>query len=891
MSLKARFLLMMTMATGLVLVGMELYLDHFLSQRMREQVQNEARVILEFATASRAYVREELRPALDEKLDDFLLEAESSTFVTTHIFRQFNNSGLGYQYRQPSLNPLNRENLPTPFEREIIKRFQRNQALKTISETVTIEDESHYVSARPVVITVACLQCHGEPEDAPAPILSRYGSDSGFGWQPGEVISATVVTIPMDQHKATYQHLSGVVLPIAFLATVTLLMLVNHTLFEQLINRRLSRLMQVVDGFFRADGAQLRCQDHHHDEIGSLGSAVNRMAEAVTQSQGRLEQHVTELRESNRQLSTEVSLRHHTEKKLEQLLHEQQTISILLQAAHRAGTMEEKLQLVMDKLTTFPWLSLESKGSIFLADEQNKKLHMVVQKDLAKPLLTQCRTLDYGQCLCGQAAQSQEIVFESHVGHNHDIRFPGMHDHGHYCVPILSDEKLLGVLNLYVVAGYEPNKQDTLFLQTIVDALSHIIMHIQYTEQMAIAREQAEAARLAAESANEAKSQFLANVSHEIRTPLNAILGIGELLSESALDATQSDYIQTLNRAGNGLLGIISDVLDYSKIEAGEMQLDPVPFLLPELLSETHDIIALSVRGKGLEMPFITDGTLQERVIGDPLRLKQILLNLLSNAVKFTHEGSVTLKAEGLENNFYRFSVIDSGIGIPSQRLRSIFEPFAQVDGSTTRQFGGTGLGLAICKQLVEQMSGSMHVSSQEGIGSTFSFTAHLPQTEREAHQEYWVVRQNMRPKGDAVDHHEGQGLTLLVVDDAEDNRKLIAAYLKKTVHQLSFATNGLEALEQATLQGRHFDLILMDVQMPQMDGLQATRLIRSWEQDSTRNAVPIIALTAHASPDDRDKALAAGCDFHVTKPLRKTRLLSILADFMTRQEEVSEVN
>ncbi|MEG3640503.1 c-type heme family protein [Magnetococcus sp. PR-3] len=881
MSLKLRFLIWVTAAIGLVLVGMERYLDHFLTERMTEQVRKEARVILEFATASRAYVRQELRPALEAQTSDFLMEGASSTFLTTRIFSHFNDSGLGYRYRQPSLNPLNLNNLPNGMEATLIERFQKDPNLIEIFEPHQGKDgQTYYVMARPVEINGSCLHCHGDPDNAPESVRQRYGVDSGFGWQPGSIISATVVTLPSNQLIATYQHLSGTVLPIVFAIIALLLMYLVHALFEGLIYRRLLQINSIVTNFLGREGSGERVKDLRNDEIGGLGRSVNQMADAVQEYQGKLQENIYGLQNSNIQLSQEVERRHLTEAKLQQSLQEQQTISTLLKTAHAESSMQEKLELVLKKLISFPWLSLEAKGSIFLADEANKKLSMVVQKDLAAPLLLECKEIPYGTCLCGRAAQSRETVFEAHVHENHEISFAGMHDHGHYCVPILSGDELLGVLNLYVAAGYKPDHQDELFLQTIVHALSHIITHGRHQEQMKKAQKAAIVARRSAEAANSAKSQFLANVSHEIRTPLNAILGIGELLAEGELDDVKKDYIQTLNRAGEGLLGIINDVLDFSKIEAGQLGLDPIPFNLKDLLEQTHAIIAVSARNHSVEMLFQPPLELPAYVMGDELRLKQILLNLLSNSTKFTETGQIILAVEAAGQDFYRFSVQDTGIGIPAEKLLRIFEPFAQVDASTTRQFGGTGLGLAICRQLVEKMGGQMWVESVEGVGSHFFFTARLPKvTARTIKQQTGgAAGQSKVETLEAPAYQEDQGLKILVVDDAVDNRNLMAAYLAKTPHLLSFAENGLQAVELATHE--QFDLILMDVQMPQMDGLQATREIRRWEQSKHQLAIPIVALTAHASSDDRHKAVEAGCNDHVTKPLKKTRLLDILARY-----------
>ena len=526
----------------------------------------------------------------------------------------------------------------------------------------------------------------------------------------------------------------------------------------------------------------------------------------------------------------------------------------------------------------------------------------------------------------------------------------------------------------------------------------------QQTRDLAEARDQAlEASRV--------KSDFLASMSHEIRTPLNAIIGMAELLSESKLTREQGEYVGVFKNAGEALLSLVNDILDLSKIEAGQLSLDAIDFNLVEIVEQAVDIYALKADAKGIELVSNIGKDVPLVGRGDPGRLRQIILNLIGNAIKFTEEGQIMTcvgtkdaTAGGLS---LHFEVRDSGIGIPASKLDAIFSSFTQVDSSTTRKYGGTGLGLTISKRLVEMMGGRIWVESAEGEGSVFQFDVTLQQGERSvtspgalnpAISSVLVVEDNVHTgamlcdlfsaqdvRAVAVDNAEdalaavqgpdssgtrcdlllieadlqgensvellrkirtANGVTpavfmvrpsalaawadkvqslpatsyvvkpvkrnqlaeavaeacsvaaapaaeqpavqmstanaarILLVEDNPDNRMLIKAYLKKQPYQITEVENGAEAVEH--FKAAAFDLVLMDVQMPVMDGYAATRAIRDWERENERAATPVIALTANAIKEDMDKTRAAGCDDHLTKPIKKQTLLDALQARLT---------
>ncbi|MBF0399440.1 MAG: response regulator [Magnetococcales bacterium] len=385
------------------------------------------------------------------------------------------------------------------------------------------------------------------------------------------------------------------------------------------------------------------------------------------------------------------------------------------------------------------------------------------------------------------------------------------------------------------------------------------------------------AAKQEAEAANQAKSRFLATMSHEIRTPMNTILGMGEMLLLSPrLSQQEKRFLAIANRAGNSLMALINDILDLSKIEAGQLNLESIRFSPAEEARQAMAIVAETARAKGIALSCSLATDLPAQVQGDPQRLRQILLNLLSNAVKFTEQGRISLQVETGSDDQISFAVSDTGIGIPDNRLDTIFQPFVQAENSTTRRFGGTGLGLSICCQLVEMMKGKIWVESRVGQGSVFRFTARLPWVEAApaAQAPAGVTgTDQLLPSADPA-----ASLRILLVDDVEDNRLVVEAFLANSPHRIVGATSGTEAI--ALFNAQAFDLVFMDMMMPGMDGLEATRHIRSIEAARNMSRTPIIALTANAMKEEMEETLAAGCDRHLCKPLRRSSLLEAIDHF-----------
>lgn len=398
------------------------------------------------------------------------------------------------------------------------------------------------------------------------------------------------------------------------------------------------------------------------------------------------------------------------------------------------------------------------------------------------------------------------------------------------------------------------------------------------------ARKEAEAAllaaRLSAEEAIKAKSEFLATVSHEMRTPLNAIVGIAEYLARTPLSPEQQILVTRCTKASDGLLRMIEDLLLAAKAGSGTLEIVQEPFQLPEVVSECTMLLSPEAQDKGLSLTLHLEPNLPCDVVGDADRLQQVLLNLIRNAIKFTHSGTIDVRVSPLlgegHNCKVQFSVSDTGIGISPEQQTLLFQRFAQADSKSNRQFGGVGLGLSICKQLVELMRGRIWVDSRKGYGSTFSFI--LPLTVVSNSAAHPPSKGSPSAAEPTAEQETSRSLRILLAEDSVESQEVMRLYLRSTPHQLDIASTGTRAVTR--FKEQTYDVVFMDLNMPEIDGFTATKLIRAWEAEQKRRQTPIVALTANGLLETQQESAKAGCNGFVTKPIKMDMLLQAIQKY-----------
>ncbi|MBL4884993.1 MAG: response regulator, partial [Planctomycetaceae bacterium] len=557
--------------------------------------------------------------------------------------------------------------------------------------------------------------------------------------------------------------------------------------------------------------------------------------------------------------------------------------------------LKQRLQESLALLVNLEGLENQNKAGIFLTFEEQDHLDLIVTHgDFPQHFLENEQSIPKGFCLCGKAAISGELIISNGClkDPRHDQTYQGMTSHGHYIVPLVDGDVTVGVMFLYADPYPNQDKVRIEQLKVIGKLIGVAIANDRLQQQLESEKERAE-------NSNRAKSQFLANMSHEIRTPLNGVIGFVEILlsMDSQLEEEERrEFLSCIQSSGKHLLKIINDILDLTKIETDKVELEYMEFSFHSMIADVMSLLRVDAQEKGLKFEFEWSGPLPKTINTDPTRLRQLLVNLVGNAIKFTEQGEVLLAAHIAQTGNKDLLVIevkDTGPGIPEDQLESIFAAFMQSDNSVTRQFGGTGLGLSISRQLARAMGGDVTVQSKLGQGSTFTASiemASLEQTELldPPSADGYLGSEQSTNEPEEVDEQSqvlSPGTRVLLVEDGELNSKLVVAILSKAdIDYITLAENGEIGLQRAC--EKEYDVILMDMQMPIMDGYTATRKLRALGIKT-----PIIALTANAMKGDQQKCIDAGCDDYLSKPISKSALFKKLSTLQPHHKQAESTS
>ncbi len=846
-SLGARFLAVVIVVTGAFSAAVTTFSWVQTREHTRRLLAAKGELALHFDLAIREYVAETIRPFAESRLgrEDFLPEVMSTSYVARSIFDKVRERRPGYIVKFSSDNPRNPANLAGPEELEILRYFREHPEAASWSGSIRIDGREYEACFSPRRMEKSCLRCHGEPADAPASLRRRYGDAAAFHRPVGEVMAMDVVAIPVEEHMAAARG-QAARSAVVILAGIGVLAGAVLGAFHLLVGRRLKGISSRLRAAAEVDApTEVLLPEEGGDEIGLLAASYNALAERLRRAHEELEERV-------RARTEELS---------------------------RATEGLRRMQSAVDR----------ASEAIFWTDASGRFRYV---NDAA------CRGLGYSrEELLRLGVQDVDPEFPAERWPEHwrelalrgSLEFETRHrrkDGSMFPVEVTANyfEFEGQAYNFAFARDITRRKESERLLQDSNQRLSEALSReMQALVELQETVQQLHAASREAQVANQAKSEFLANMSHEIRTPMTAILGYCEqLLDEDLSETERREALETVRRNGHHLLSIINDILDLSKIEAGRMTVEQRRCSPRSLIDEVAATIRGRAAAKGLAFRVDYAGPVPETIESDTVRLRQILINLLGNAVKFTERGEVAVRVrlEAGPPARLAIEVADTGIGMTPDQIARIAEPFTQGDASTVRRFGGTGLGLAISSRLARLLGGQLTVlRSEPGRGTTFGL---------------WVPTGDLNgvrmiegagtaaPVAAAVAESAGSGRLggrILLAEDGVDNQRLLSHLLRKAGAEVEVAENGAEALAcfgEAAQRGQPFGLVFMDMQMPVMDGYQATRALR---RAGFRG--PIVALTAHAMTGDREKCLAAGCDDYLTKPVDRQTLLNMARRYL----------
>ncbi len=924
-----------------------------------ELIARQAALGLEFNLAVRKYIGDEVRPRVAKLIgeNEFVPETMSTSFVSRSVFEDVRQKFPGYLIKFSSENPRNSVNQATADELKIINYFKNNPDKNRWAGRIKLDGKEYYAYFYARRMEESCLVCHGNPADAPAALVAKYGDKNGFNMKAGDLAGLDTVAIPMDAVDQAAMagfksHALGTLVAILALFGVTSL------LFRFIVCNRITRMA----GHFRKiaadkDGIVSPIKMSGRDEICTLSDSFNSLVARVNQAHTDLERQV-----SNRTAALE---------RLNSKLVEQGAFlrNVLSNVPYyvfwkdkefiyrgcndnfaRVAGVGSPENIIGKTDYELPWKKEEADGyrkcdievittgrplqnieeSQLLADGRqvavltskvplrDAKGEIVgvlgVYADITTLKETERRLRESEEQFRSMVSNILGAVYRCRYDEYWTMEFlsdaikditgypasdfirNNVRSYASIIHP--DDQAIVSRTTAEAVEKHEPYLIEYRVLckdggirwvcekgQGVFDSVGNLlwldgaIFDVTADRQ---AKEELKQAKESAEEASRIKSEFLANVSHEIRTPMNGILGMTDLLLDTSVSDQQREYLEMVKDSANSLLDVINDLLDFSKVEANKLELENCPFSVREVVEATIRASAIHADKKGLSLKSRIATDVPNTVVGDPGRLRQVLVNLVSNALKFTEKGEVTIDVR-IENSpsdnvCLHFAVSDTGIGIPPEKITQIFEPFKQADGSTTRQYGGTGLGLAICARLVKMMNGHLWVNSRVGEGSTFHFTAEFGGETQSGLQRDQADTSTDTNAGKAG--RRAKSLRVLLAEDNKVNRKVAVTVLEKAGHEVIEACNGREAVDKLLSGDHRIDLVLMDVQMPEMDGLEATAAIRAAEK-STGTHIPIIAMTAHARKEDQVACLEGGMDGYVSKPVSAQELIAVIDDIL----------